>query len=190
MSVKIIRKRKAFKHKHWNVVTVPNVLTFARICVIPFLVCSFFFNECITLTIFILASVTDYMDGYIAKKFKQISRFGAFLDPIADKLLIATTLFMIAGTKKIEGINLIPAVVVLCREFIISGLREFLATSGNELCVISIAKYKTTLQMVSITCLLANWFIYVRYVGVCLLWISALLATISSVVYIKACLNK
>jgi CDP-diacylglycerol--glycerol-3-phosphate 3-phosphatidyltransferase len=190
MSVKIIRKRRVFKREHWKVITLPNILTFMRIVVIPFLVCSFFFNELITLAIFVLASTTDYVDGYIAKKFKQASKFGAFLDPIADKLLVTTTLFMLAGTKKIEGINLIPSVIILCREFIISGLREFLATSGEELCVLNVAKYKTTIQMISIACLLTNLFTYVRYIGIFLLWISASLSTISSVLYIKASFKK
>jgi CDP-diacylglycerol--glycerol-3-phosphate 3-phosphatidyltransferase len=156
--------------------------------IIPFLVLSFYVSEILALVMFIFACVTDYADGYIAKRFNQSSRFGAFLDPIADKLLVSTALLMMAGMGQIRGFHLIPASIVLCREFFISGLREFLAASGKELRVSNIAKYKTTLQMTAITCLLTNvnvsWF-----AGNVLLWASAALSVVTGAHYLKAVID-
>lgn len=189
MSNQLLHKRKIFKPENWKIRTIPNILTFIRMGVIPFLVLTFFFKyplgSFLPLGMFIFASLTDYADGYIARKFQQSSKLGSFLDPIADKLLVSTTLLMMAGTGRIGSINLIPAVIILCREFIISGLREFLAATGQELQVSKLAKYKTMLQMMAITCLLADLTRQIFLLGSLLLWISAFLTVITGIAYIK-----
>jgi len=100
--------------------TVPNLLTFARIALVPVVVTLFYFDRPLSnwmaAAIFVLACVTDYLDGYFARTLKQTTRFGIFLDPVADKLLVAATLLMLVGLGRIQGFNLIPAVIILCRE--------------------------------------------------------------------------
>jgi cardiolipin synthase len=171
-----------------KIVTTPNILTFIRIGVVPFLVISFFIESAvwsaISVTLFISASITDYFDGYIARKFQQVSKFGAFLDPIADKILIAVMLLMLAGTGRIAGLTLIPAVLIMCRELFISGLREFLSASGRDLPVSILAKYKTAIQMLSITCLLVKPLSERLFnIGIITIWIAAALTIITGVSY-------
>src|SRR3989338_3460936 len=138
--------------------TLPNFLTFVRIALIPVVVGLFYFDRpCsnwLAAAFFILACVTDYLDGYFARTLKQTTRFGVFLDPIADKLLVAATLLMLVGFNRIEGISLIPAVIILCREILVSGLREFLAEVHVSVPVTRLAKWKTGIQMVALSCLI------------------------------------
>lgn len=187
-----IKKRKAFNRENWKIITVPNILTFMRIGILPFLVLSFFIKrpigDFIALSIFVLASLTDYMDGYIARKFKQTSKFGAFLDPMADKLLISTVLLMLAGTGRIRSFELIPAAIILCREIIISGLREFLSAIEQELPVTRLAKYKTTFQMFAIAVLLFNGLVHYPFfslLGAGALWVASFLTFITGFNYIR-----
>lgn len=186
---RLLRKRKGIKSENWKIVTIPNILTFARVGLVPFLVLAFFVSgrvgTVLKLTLFLTASLTDYVDGYIARRFRQVSSFGAFLDPIADKILIAATLLMMAGTRRIEGIDLVPAVVIVCREFVISGLREFLAATGEELRVSYLAKWKTFTQITALAVLLAGSTPALILVGTLLLWIAALLALVTGVSYLK-----
>jgi CDP-diacylglycerol--glycerol-3-phosphate 3-phosphatidyltransferase len=115
----------------------------------------------------------------MAKRFKQFSRFGALIDPIADKLLISAALVMVSGFGIVGGVHLIPSAMTVGREFLISGLREFLAESGQDLPVSTLAKYKTALQMLAITCLLAGFSLY----GLVLLWLSAGISVLSAAQY-------
>ncbi|GHS93488.1 CDP-diacylglycerol--glycerol-3-phosphate 3-phosphatidyltransferase [Alphaproteobacteria bacterium] len=190
MSRKLIRKRRIFKTENWKIGTVPNLLTFSRIALIPVLIFSFFLKEpwstLCPLLLFMGASFTDFMDGYIARKFEQTSKFGAFLDPMADKLLVCVTLLMLAGTGSLRGVHLIPAALILCREIVISGLREFLAATGQELQVSWLAQYKTCIQMLAISLLLGRLPGLITALGLIFLWISALLTAITGVAYIKA----
>jgi cardiolipin synthase len=193
----MIKRRRAFHRKNWKIVTIPNVLTFGRIAVIPFLVMSFYYQgqigNFIALFLFVLASLTDYADGYIARKFDLVSNFGAFLDPIADKLLITVTLLMLAGVGRISSYNLIPAAIIVCRELTISGLREFLAAMGLELPVLRLAKYKTTVQMIAITSLLCSNNIYHNnitiIVGNTMLWFASFLTLITGGSYVLSALS-
>ncbi|MDR0632681.1 MAG: CDP-diacylglycerol--glycerol-3-phosphate 3-phosphatidyltransferase [Holosporales bacterium] len=193
----MIRKRRAFRHKNWKIITIPNILTFCRIAVIPFLILSFYCSGPIgnffALFLFVLASLTDYVDGYVARRLKLTSNFGAFLDPIADKLLITVTLLMLAGLGRISSYNLIPAAIIVCREVTISGLREFLAAMGLELPVLRLAKYKTVVQMVAIASLLCNNQVYyssvIAVVGNILLWFASLLTLITGVSYVMSALT-
>jgi CDP-diacylglycerol--glycerol-3-phosphate 3-phosphatidyltransferase len=165
---------------------VPNVVTFVRIGIIPFLLAAFYISTKLALGMFMFACATDYVDGYMSKRFKQSSRFGALIDPVADKLLVSSTLIMISGFGHVRNIHLVPATIIVCREFLVSGLREFLAVSGKDLPVSNVAKYKTALQMGAITCFLADWHIS----GIVLLWFSAAISVFSAIQYFQGVRRK
>jgi cardiolipin synthase len=183
-----VKEKKHVNIHYRKIVTVPNVITFLRIGVIPFLVVAFFLSEpvgsIVSLSIFTIASVTDYVDGYVARKFQQVSKIGTVLDPIADKLLVAVTLLMLAGTGKIYGLTLIPAAIILCREIFISGLREFLSAYQKTLKISKLAKYKTVAQMLAVGGLLFNYLSPLIFMlGMTMMWISAVLTGITGVIY-------
>ncbi len=133
------------------VTNTANILTLIRIIVIPFYVALFFFPSAAAawgaLAIYTVAAITDFFDGYVARNWNQSSAFGKFLDPIADKLIVTVTLFLIVAFDRIEGIWIIPALVILVREILIAGLREFLGPYKVTVPVSKLAKYKTTVQM-------------------------------------------
>lgn len=172
--------------------TLPNMLTLLRIAIIPVLVGMFFVSgdegRWAAGALFVLAAVTDYLDGYFARALDQRSAFGAFLDPIADKLLVAAALLMMAGFSQITGFALLPALIILGREFLISGLREYLAGMNVAMPVTQLAKWKTTVQMVAIPLLLVGdagpSAIPVTLVGEIALWVAALLTVITGYRYL------
>jgi len=174
--------------------TVPNLLTFSRIVMIPVVVGLFFLDRplgnWLAGTIFIVACITDYLDGYFARTLKQTSSLGTFLDPMADKLLVAATLLMLVGMDRIVGIHLIPAVIILCRELLVSGLREFLADLKVSVPVSQLAKWKTALQMVALTCLIIDDIpglsLPIDTLGLWGLWVSAALTLITGYDYLQA----
>lgn len=182
------QKSTSFKQK------LPNYLTFMRILVIPGVVISFLFPDILAAWIgcglFIAASVTDYFDGYLARKFKSTSSLGRIFDPIADKLLVAATLLMMAAYDRLGYTGLWPAVVILCREVLVSGLREFLAEIRIGLPVTRLAKWKTGIQMTAIPMLMvadfSPWFCYFGEVGEILIWVAALLTVITGYDYLRA----
>lgn len=139
---------------------IPNYLTFSRVAVLPILVIAFFLpafiGGWIALIAFLYASVTDFLDGWLARKWHVVSDFGRMLDPIADKLLVALTLFLLAATGYLTGVGIIAALCIISREIFISGLREFVADKAIVLPVTVLAKYKTTLQMVALVILLSG----------------------------------
>lgn len=177
-----------------NPTTLPNLLTFTRIALIPVVVCLFYFDRplsnWIAASFFIVACITDYLDGYFARTLKQTTRFGIFLDPIADKLLVAATLLMLVGFGRIQGVSLIPAVIILCREILVSGLREFLAEAHVSVPVTRLAKWKTAIQMIALTFLIIEDFpgfpISLEGSGIIGLWIAALLTLITGFDYLRA----
>ncbi|MDR1495061.1 MAG: CDP-diacylglycerol--glycerol-3-phosphate 3-phosphatidyltransferase [Rickettsiales bacterium] len=136
---------------------LPNLLTLARVILIPVIVVSFYvpwkITNLVVAALFMLASITDYFDGYFARLYKVQTRFGRCFDPIADKLVTTVSLFMIVSFNDSIFI-LIPSIIIVCREILVSGLREFLGSLSVELPVTKLAKYKTALQMVAITALL------------------------------------
>lgn len=174
--------------------TLPNLLTFVRIALIPVVVVLFYFDRPLSHWLaaffFVLACITDYLDGYFARTLKQTTRFGIFLDPIADKLLVAAILLMLAGFGRIQGINLIPAVIILCREILVSGLREFLAEVHVSVPVSQLSKWKTAIQMVALTFLIIEHIpgspIPIDAIGILGLWIAALLTLITGFDYLRA----
>lgn len=173
---------------------LPNYLTFMRILVIPGVVASFsfpgMFAAWVGCGLFMAASITDWFDGYLARKYKSTSSLGRIFDPIADKLLVAATLLMMAAYDRLGYTGLWPAVIILCREVLVSGLREFLAEIKVGLPVTHLAKWKTGIQMMSIPMLMvadySPWFCYFGEVGEVLIWIAAVLTVITGYDYLRA----
>lgn len=174
--------------------TLPNFLTIIRIALIPVVVVLFYFDRplsnWIVASIFVVACITDYLDGYFARALKQTTRFGTFLDPVADKLLVAATLLMLVGFGRIQGLSLIPAVVILCREILVSGLREYLAEAHVSVPVTRLAKWKTAIQMIALTFLIIEdipgIYFPISAVGTLGLWVAALLTLITGFDYLRA----
>jgi len=142
------------------------------------------------LIIYIIAGITDFFDGYIARIKNQVSPFGRFLDPIADKILVASLLIMLVGFNRLSEISFIPAIIILVREILVSGLREFLAHTKITINVSYLAKWKTGFQMVSLGFLIVgndapDW-LYAQFVGEFSLWIAALLTLITGFDYCKS----
>ncbi len=131
--------------------TIPNLLTMFRIAVVPVLIVLFFINTetsfWAALVIYGVAAITDFFDGKIARMYGQTSAFGQFLDPIADKLLVIIVLFLLVAFDRLEGLWILPAIIIIIREILVSGLREFLGPYDVKVPVTNIAKWKTTSQM-------------------------------------------
>src|SRR6201990_2633104 len=180
--------------------SLPNILTIARIAAIPVVVGCVYAQSVmdgplwlrwVALAIFIAAGVTDFLDGYYARMWDQQSAFGRMLDPIADKLLVSSCLLMLAADETIRGWTLLAAVVILCREILVSGLREYLAELRVSVPVTRLAKWKTVGQMVAIGFLIAGEAAdlivpVVTQVGILLLWLSALLTLYTGYDYMRA----
>lgn len=172
---------------------LPNMLTTFRIFAIPFIVACFyvdgFWSHLTTTVLFIVACITDFFDGYFARQWKQVSAFGRFLDPVADKLLVSTILLMLSGTGSINDVHLIAACIILAREIIVSGLRQFMSEMQLRVPVTKYAKWKTAMQMFAISCLLfATVFPdidAIQDVGIISLWIAALMTLFTGVRYLK-----
>lgn len=168
---------------------VPNLLTAARIAAIPPLVAAFYLPDpwraWLPLALFVFASVTDWFDGVLARRWQASSKLGQFMDPIADKLLVVAVILMLAADGRLEGVHIVPAIAILCREMFVSGLREFLAFRGAELPVSNLAKWKTATQMAALTILLLPA-PEAGAPGLVLFWISAALAVQTGWAYVTA----
>ena len=173
--------------------SLPNLLTLSRIVVIPVLVAMFFIHgdvaRWVACALFVAAAVTDYFDGHFARRWSQISAFGRFLDPIADKLLVSAVILMLVAKDGIAGLVVLPALIILCREVLVSGLREFLATLNVGLPVSRLAKWKTMLQMVALGFLIVGDTgpdaVPVQMIGETGLWIAALLTLVTGYDYLR-----
>jgi cardiolipin synthase len=190
---------------------LPNTLTYARIAAVPLVVACMYWQDIlqggiwlrwVALALFITAAVTDVLDGYFARSLGQQSNFGRMLDPIADKLLVSSCLLMLAADGTIRGWSLWAAIVILCREILVSGLREYLAELRVSVPVTALAKWKTALQLVAVGFLLAGnagdqlifavvdlGFPIVTFIGLALLWASALLTLYTGYDYFRAGLH-
>ena len=170
------------------ILKIPNILTIGRIIIVPIFVFTFFipglFGDLIPFFLFVLASFTDYLDGLLARLFKEESKLGELLDPIADKILVAAALILLVMNGTIKNYEVIAAIIILTREILISGLREFLAKGKITMQVTSLSKLKTFIQMTSIAILLTgesgnkilNFQDYnAQTVGIILLWLSSFL---------------
>lgn len=174
---------------------LPNLLTYSRIVAVPALVGCFFlegnFGNWLALAIFVTAALTDVLDGYLARAWEQQTSLGRMLDPIADKLLVSAALMMLAAQQTIAGWSLWAAVIILSREILVSGLREFLGEVNVSVPVTNIAKFKTFMQMVAIGFLLAGGagdkiFPWTTLTGLCLLWLSAIITLYTGWDYFRA----
>jgi CDP-diacylglycerol--glycerol-3-phosphate 3-phosphatidyltransferase len=172
---------------------LPNYLTIARILVIPIIVMTFYFENSkiahqIGAILFVFASITDFFDGYFARRYNLISSFGKMLDPIADKLLVGCVIVMLVKKGRAGEI---PCLLILAREFLVAGLREFLALIRVSVPVSSLAKAKTFVQMFAITILIlgskGSDISCLDLLGQIALWLAALLTIITGFSYFKAC---
>ena len=170
---------------------LPNILTLSRIIVIPIIVLLFFIdgNRWLILIIFSIAGITDFFDGYIARSQKKISKVGIFLDPVADKLLVATVILILVADNRITGSAILPALIILFREILVSGLREFLAQVRKKLPVSKIAKWKTAIQMIALGFLIIGdegpEFIETVLIGEIGIWLAAVFTIFTGYNYLK-----
>jgi cardiolipin synthase len=178
---------------------LPNLLTLSRIAAIPLLVglvaARYPVADVIACVIFSAAAITDYFDGKLARSRRQQSDLGRMLDPIADKLLVAAVLMMLVGMGRLSSLALYPAIVIMLREILVSGLREYLAGIRVGLPVTSLAKWKTGFQMGALGTLLAGnssasllhlGFIPVSGIGEAMLWVAAVLTLVTGWDYLMA----
>lgn len=176
--------------------SLPNVLTYARIVAVPLLVACLYFLEgdvarWSAFALFVAAALTDWLDGYLARAWAQQSTLGRMLDPIADKLIVGATLLMLVYDHTITGLSIFAAVVILCREILVSGLREFLAELNVKVHVSQLAKSKTAIQMVALAILIAGpaadkILPGITLFGTYVLWVAALLTLWTGYDYLKA----
>ena len=177
---------------------IPNILTVGRILIVPFFVLAFYlpgsYGDLTALILFIVASFTDFLDGMLARLLGEESKLGELLDPIADKIIVATALILLVMDGTIKNYEVIAAIIILTREILISGLREFLAKGSVKLPVSSLAKLKTVLQMVAIALLLSgetgnkiiNFQDYnAQTIGIIFLWLSAALTLFTGYDYMR-----
>ncbi|WP_419910612.1 CDP-diacylglycerol--glycerol-3-phosphate 3-phosphatidyltransferase [Hoeflea sp.] len=179
---------------------IPNLLTYGRIAAVPLIVLCFFVEGRLhgsdlarwsALGLYIVASITDFFDGYLARIWNQTSNIGRMLDPIADKLLVSSILLLLAADGTIAGWTIWAAIIILCREILVSGLREYLAELKVSVPVTWIAKWKTTVQMIAIGFLLAGpageaYIPHTTAIGIGLLWIAALITIYTGYDYFRA----
>ena len=176
----------------------PNYLTIGRIIIVPIFVFTFylpgFYGDILPFALFVIASFTDFLDGLLARIYKEESKLGELLDPIADKIIVATALILLVMDNTIKSYEVIAAIIILTREILISGLREFLAKGKIILPVSNLAKLKTFLQMFSISLLLLgdtgnkllNFQDYnSQTIGIILLWLSAFLTLYTGYDYLR-----
>lgn len=176
----------------------PNLLTLLRILMIPVVILLIYLPgrmfDLIAVILFVLACLTDFLDGYFARVLKQSSSLGRFLDPIADKLLVAAILLVLVELGRVSNFSIIPAIIIMCREILVSGLREFLAELQVPLPVSRLAKWKTAVQLVALGCLLLepSYFPSLPYnlIGLFGLWGAAILTLFTGYDYLRAGLNK
>jgi cardiolipin synthase (CMP-forming) len=179
--------------RNWS---LPNILTYARVAAVPMVAGLLFWpNEpwarWTALAIFIAAGISDFFDGYLARAWSQQSSLGRMLDPIADKLLVSAVLLVLAANRTISGLTLWAAIVILCREILVSGLREYLAELRVPLPVTALAKWKTTVQFIALAFLIAgpageSVLAGSITTGIVLLWIAAIVTLYTGWDYMKA----
>jgi cardiolipin synthase len=174
--------------------TLPNVLTLSRIVAVPLLVAFLWWpgwaaGYAIAFALYCLMGITDYFDGYLARANGAVSRLGIFLDPIADKIMVAAVVLILVGTRDIPGIHVIAALVILLREIAVSGLREFLAQVQVSVPVSRLAKWKTTLQLVALGGIILGGALpgmpWVHDAGILALWGAAVLTLLTGWDYLR-----
>ncbi len=174
--------------------SLPNLLTLSRIVAVPLLVGFLWWpgwaaGYAIAFALYCLMGITDYFDGYLARSNGAVSKLGIFLDPIADKIMVAAVILILVGTRDIAGIHVIAALVILLREIAVSGLREFLAQLQVSVPVSRLAKWKTTFQLVSLGGLILAGALphlgWVQMVGLAALWAAAVMTVVTGWDYLR-----
>jgi cardiolipin synthase (CMP-forming) len=177
--------------------SLPNLLTLSRILAVPLLVLALWWQSPVAslmaFILFCIAGITDFFDGYLARARGMVSKLGQFLDPIADKIMVAAVILMLVATQTINGAHVVAALIILLREIFVSGLREFLAGTRVSMPVSELAKYKTATQMIALGALIladgvkATPFIWLPAleVGLICLWIAAILTLITGYDYLR-----
>ena len=180
------------------ITSLPNLLTLSRIAVIPALIASFYldgeFSNWVPLALFTVAGLTDILDGYVARAMNEQSSLGKFMDPIADKLLVTTTILMLVALDRIDGWTVLPALIIVLREIVVSGLREFLAEISVSVPVSALGKWKTAVQLVALGFLISGAAgdrvlpdaMAATMIGDVGLWIAAVITLISGYDYLRA----
>lgn len=172
-------------------VTFPTYLTLLRIGLIPFVILFFMLNipsmRIVAAILFIIASFTDWLDGVLARKMSQVSKLGEFLDPVADKILIGTVLFILGSEGQLSFLSVIASLIIIAREFIITQLRESVIAPFTHVKVIFLAKWKTFLQMMAISFLLIgnSYWSWTQLVGEALLCVAAFITLVTGYAYLK-----
>ncbi len=179
-----------------HLTSLPNILTYGRIVAVPVLAGVLFFSKSdlahwAAFVIFVVACITDWLDGYLARIWAQQSTLGRMLDPIADKLLVGATILMLVFDGTLSGWSIWAAIIILSREILVSGLREFLAELNVKVHVTQLAKWKTTFQFIALAMLLvgpaaAKVIPGVEEAGLVILWMAALLTLLTGYDYLKA----
>jgi cardiolipin synthase (CMP-forming) len=174
--------------------TLPNLLTLSRIVTVPLLVALLWYpgwqlGYLLAFALYCLMGLTDYFDGYVARAQGAVSKLGIFLDPIADKIMVAAVILILVGTHDIASFNIIAALIILLREIAVSGLREFLAQLRVSLPVSQLAKWKTTFQIVALGALILGGalpaYSVVKTIGIISLWAAAMLTLITGWDYLR-----
>lgn len=179
---------------------LPNILTISRIVVIPVIFLTIYIHSALWYLVagllFIIAAITDYLDGYLARSRNELSAFGRLLDPIADKLLVVSALVIIVANDLVDTLSYIPVVVILCREILVSGLREFLSEVRVGLPVTRLAKWKTGFQMTALAVLLMSNALFFNVleglwivIGTICLWAAGILTFITGYQYFQKSLD-
>ena len=193
----------AARAKRYNAVndmlSLPNLLTLSRIFAVPILVFLLWrptpIDYAVTFVLYCIVALTDYLDGYLARAQGRISRLGQFLDPIADKIMVAAVLIMLISSRRanpvpeIDGLHIIAGLVILLREIIVSGLREFLGPLNISMPVSRLAKWKTTFQLIALGALILGGAVpqevWVHDTGLIFLWAAAALTLVTGYDYLR-----
>lgn len=174
--------------------TIPNILTIARMAFLPALIGLFYMEPTWgavaawwAFGLYAVAAITDFLDGWIARKFNQITPFGTFLDPISDKVFVAAMLIILVGFDRLPGLWMLPVILILSREFLVSGLREFLGSKDVQMPVTQLAKWKTTVQMVATGLLIIGPYVpYGLVSGQILLLVAAIITVYTGWIYLRS----
>lgn len=168
--------------------TIPNQLTLSRIALLPVLIWLIYSGHSwLALALYVICAVTDFLDGYLARKLGAVSAFGTFLDPISDKIFVVVLLVVLVDVGALSGLWIVPVLIILSREFLVSGLREFLGPKDVKVPVTKLAKWKTTLQMLSLGFLIiAPALPVLLLAGQILTLIAAIITAHTGALYLKA----
>ena len=182
--------------KNNRIFNIPNILTLSRILLLPIFILGFYLKTkvglLVSLFVFILCCITDYLDGYVARAYNQTTELGKILDPMADKILVFVSILCILEFDMVSKWALIPSSINVCRDLIITSLRNTISTSGKNFKTSYIAKCKTATQMISISLILLFNIVSIKegvIFGEILLWISAIIAVISGIKYFTNFVN-